>query len=67
MAIPAIMIVGLPPSFAIERLAVSRWCGEPIERRRMLGWLHVNWFYTCVGQTEPPYTDAEPDTEQPTP
>jgi hypothetical protein len=59
--------LGIPQSFAIERLAVCRWCGEPIERRRVLGWLHVKGFYTCAARTEPAYTDAAPDTEQPAP
>jgi hypothetical protein len=54
----------MPTSFVVERLAVCRWCGAPIERRRLLGWLHVNGFYTCAGQTEPPYSDAEPDTPE---
>jgi hypothetical protein len=58
------MILGTPASFAVERLAVCRWCAEPIERRRLLGWLHVNGFYTCAGQTDPPYSDAEPGTPE---
>ena len=46
-------------SFAMDRLRECRWCGEPVERRRLLGGLHVNRFYTCADQTEPPYTDVE--------
>jgi hypothetical protein len=55
-----ITIATAPTMFALEQRAVCRWCGTDIERRRLLGWLHIHGFYICPGQTDRPYTDATP-------
>ena len=48
-------------AFAANEWAVCRYCRAGIERRRVIGWVHVEGFYLCATQpNEDTYNHATP-------
>jgi hypothetical protein len=41
------IILGDPATFAAVAQATCRNCARPIERRLVIGWIHVEAFYVC--------------------
>ena len=37
-------------AFAVYETGICAHCSEAIERRRLLGWLHVDAFFLCAAQ-----------------
>jgi hypothetical protein len=51
---------GESQTFGVYETASCKHCGEDIERRRLIGWLHVGRFFLCAGQSGEDVTVAEP-------
>jgi hypothetical protein len=60
------IVVGESPSFAVMEVGRCRNCKQAIERRQIIGWVHVEGaFYVCLLplDEDAPFLVANPERE----